>query len=686
MPIRIIFSRTFARIASLGSSAFAVIGFLSASAILFAYLLFRAEGVQSHIVYLWASSIAPFLPFLAAFLSMDSLSDDRRTGRIDNLLSIAIRESDIVLGKYLGILAWVASTLIFSLASNYLIVCAMMPDIASDIRLLSFIPALLILVVQGILWCAISLLMSAFFRHSASAACASLALILALPFCLWKAASAFWPSFRHVVGSFPLFAHISDFSSGLLSVGVLLSYLICTGFALFIAVQRVKMYRLVGRMALTMRSMTVGTVICAFLAAILAVFACSRIRLIVDLPIDGAQTVFSPRTRQVLSELTSGMKVTCFMSRNDSRFRKVSQFLRALKSEAESMGLSRFVLTYVDPRWDLGEAEVLIRRGIEVETIVFESGHRRQAVHLGADFGERACVSAMRALTIAARHRTVYWTVGHAENSVTDYGPFGMSDIVREMTREGYANVRLDLTSSAVPADCSMIVVAGAKDDFSRTELDRIDAYLREGGRLLVLQTRQPSSSLLTLLSSWGITQEPFLVKNYQTLTGSEVVASDFSEHVLSSSLKGSRVTFSNPISFRPSAATVGSVRADGIVFSPLVKVGSSALAVAAERGVETGTDLAIRPTRLVVIGDPLFVSNGPLSARALANRDFFMNCIAYLAGIDMAGSVGIEAGVLASGLDRGGRIRHLVVMALVLPGVLFVLWFFVMVHRRRRT
>ena len=68
-PVRVTWNRTIGRARSLFSTAFAVGGFLAASAALFAFRLDAAEGVNLSVASVWAMGVAPFLPALAAFLA-----------------------------------------------------------------------------------------------------------------------------------------------------------------------------------------------------------------------------------------------------------------------------------------------------------------------------------------------------------------------------------------------------------------------------------------------------------------------------------------------------------------------------------------------------------------------------------------------------------------------------------------
>ena len=108
-------------------------------------------------------------------------------------------------------------------------------------------------------------------------------------------------------------------------------------------------------------------------------------------------------------------------------------------------------------------------------------------------------------------------------------------------------------------------------------------------------------------------------------------------------------------------------------------------VAAAVERGALAGNDLSLRPSRIVAVGDSSFILNAQLAANASANRDFFHNCVAYLAGVDMAAGSGLEPGVLYSGLDREGRMRFLVVAAGAVPIAVFLLLALGIAGRRRR-
>ena len=85
-----------------------------------------------------------------------------------------------------------------------------------------------------------------------------------------------------------------------------------------------------------------------------------------------------------------------------------------------------------------------------------------------------------------------------------------------------------------------------------------------------------------------------------------------------------------------------------------------------------------------MAIGDASFVMNGQLAARANANRDFFLNCVAYLSGTAAVTEAGMEANRLVSGMDRAARARFAIASAAVFPAVMLLVFVGVVRFRRR--
>ena len=683
-PVRATFKRTVGRARRQLTLAFAVCAFLATVGAAFAQALETGDGGAFSLSVLWATSVAPFLPVLAALVGMDVWSAERQSGRIDALLTVAVREGDFVLGKFLGVLAVTLSVVLLSLLLSLGTLRILAPTALAGADAASFALAFLALALQGLLWSAVAVMASACFRQAATAAAAAVLLTVALPRGLWAGLMAWSDAGRTAFGEMPLDAHVVDIASGVLPIGTAGAYLVLTGLALYVATVSVSACRLVGRGAAGRRALTGAAVTLAAVVGVLSTLLFLRVNPSADLVETRVGEDLSARTRSILADTAGDIGVTVFLSRRDPAFRPLSRTLRALKRQAEAVGGARLTLRFVDPNWDVGAAERLVRRNVAKDTVVFEKGRRTVSVAVADGCGERVLASSVRRVSSPPYRRNVYWTVGHGETRFDDYGPFGMSDIARDLSREGFSPAPLDLsTTRKIPGDCALVVVAGARDDFSRAEAGILGDYLKEGGRLLVLLASPKAGGVVSMLPAWGLRPSSRALPEGSTLSGTDRVVTDFADHPVCAPLKGSRIVLERPVVLEPSAVAAVGTGVDRIDFSPLAAVGDAVVVAAVERGVGIGSDLSLRPTRLVVLGDAGFALNGQLVSRASANRDFFLNCAAYLSGAEAHGSGEDELDVFRSGLDRDGSLRLTVVGAAVLPALVFLL--LLAFARRRR-
>jgi len=720
--VRVIFGRTFGMLFRSATSAFSVAGFLALAGGWFVRALMGGDGGTTPIAAIWAVAAVPFLPVLAALLTMRLVAEDRASGRLDLLLTAPVFERDVVFGRFLAALAVQA----VAIGLYLLVPIAVLPSLAGTLRgelsVWSFLPAATALLLQSVLWCAAGLLASACFRHAAAAAFASLLLMLALPHAAFEAAMAWLPVVRARLAAMPFETHIVDFSTGFIRLSTIVFYGVLAVFALFAATKRVARARLCGRAGRGLRWSTRLVSFLAFVFACLVVALAVRLDVTVELPMGSDAAQMSGRTRQILSESHGDVRVTCFLARKAPEFRAVSRLLHGLEGAAEAVAGMRLAVDYVDPRWDFGRAADLVRHGREEGTLVFRRGNREVTLPVrelftgatngvaaagvaGVFAGETACASALQQLAMPFSRETVYWTTGHGETPFDSYDPlYGMSEIAREMRRDGYVLKTLDLAGQvAVPEDCAAIVVAGAREPFSRVETARLGGWMRAGGRLLVLTAAGPNAGVGSYLASAGVKILPHTVVSPRTLSGTDVVARDFAEHVVMRPLRGGTAVFESPV-----ALAQGPQMEEGTVYTELVRTDASAwgesdpqvrpwvhdastepggpfaLAVALERGGGLSKEIALRPTRLVVLGDALFVSNGALTRRANANRDVFLNALAWLAGIDAMTPSRAPGSVVSMDVDRGGWTRLGLAAAGAFPLAVFAAWALLFLRRRR--
>ena len=112
------------------------------------------------------------------------------------------------------------------------------------------------------------------------------------------------------------------------------------------------------------------------------------------------------------------------------------------------------------------------------------------------------------------RQMKAYFVQGHGERDSLGSDRLGYSSVVDAMKRDNYTvdKVVLAQSQAGVPADASVLIIAGPSADYLQPEVDAIRTYLRKGGKALFLldppvgESARTAPTLEALLKEWGIT------------------------------------------------------------------------------------------------------------------------------------------------------------------------------------
>jgi ABC-type uncharacterized transport system involved in gliding motility auxiliary subunit len=200
-----------------------------------------------------------------------------------------------------------------------------------------------------------------------------------------------------------------------------------------------------------------------------------------------------------------------------------------------------------------------------------------------------------------------------------------------------------------VPTNCNLLIIAGASDPLFDAELEKIDKYLLQGGRLLVLfndssinrEAGEEKTHLDKVLAAWGVAVGTSVVHDpdlWQVSTNDMLVSEFNPKHPLVNPLLNSSLFFFRP---RPiGAIKVIGPRADAPRVDALVYSGRRAVAgnsparaypliVAVEKQAPPGVVTERGATRLVVAGNSFFLANAGIDSAG--NRDFADSAINWL-------------------------------------------------------
>jgi hypothetical protein len=296
----------------------------------------------------------------------------------------------------------------------------------------------------------------------------------------------------------------------------------------------------------------------------------------------------------------------------------------------------------------------------------FHPGDAKQDVQVEF-FGEQTLTAALARLAAGKKQARLYVTTGHGELAIDDSDPESRRGlgILAQMLRQLDCRIELlDLADAPhVPHDASLVVVAGGERPWNAAEAEKLEKYLRQGGRALVLvdfhydsRLKRPSpSGLEELCSRFGVTigNDRVVTRNFagQVETASPALPA-VGDHPLVRSMSQAPVTLFECRSLRLSTdvrhwpgkvvpvlvshaaprswadgefGRVGAPEPGG----PNDVDGPVAMALAVERQQERD----VAPV-LVIAGNASFVSNRMLSSPAgRVNASFALSCVNWLRG-----------------------------------------------------
>lgn len=407
---------------------------------------------------------------------------------------------------------------------------------------------------------------------------------------------------------------------------------------------------------------------------------------------DQSQSRLSDRTREVLRALTNEVKVTVYFDSTDVLYTRVTALLKEYKYSSPKIEVelvdytrdpaaakvvkSRYKLTQVSDRnlviFD-GNGRTRFINGSEmsdydVESMMAGQTNEVQRTHFK---GELLFTSALYSI-IASRPLKAYFLRGHGEHAPesTDQGPgySKFSAILRDESNIPFEKLSL-LGAGVVPADCSLLIIAGPTDPIPADELEKSSATSNKAaGRsscsiIFPSAKNRPGKTARCLgrgrgrqpRGRCGKFPRPFRQghrAHRSRRSRHRPVAAKSQLYLLMprsiSRLKGGSSRADAPkieelLLTGPNSIVVTDIRKGVPQSNPaLDQRGSVPLMVAVEKGNIPGVAAERGTSRLAVVGDSFFLQNDAIES--VANRDFAANLAGWL----------VDQNVLLRGLAPG--------------------------------
>ncbi|MEE8483335.1 MAG: GldG family protein [Nitrospinota bacterium] len=192
-----------------------------------------------------------------------------------------------------------------------------------------------------------------------------------------------------------------------------------------------------------------------------------------------AKFTLSPQTMKILKNLRHKIKTIAFVK--DDPLGRVDQ--KRLMEQYEWAG-KNFTWEFVDP-----DKKKLVAEKYKVtryNTYVVERDDGKKKTFIGR-FNEETLTNAIIKV-VSEKAKKAYFTTGHGEKDINGTGGKGYSRLVEGMKKENFEVADIQLFAvEGVPKDAAVLIVAGPSKDLPKSELDKIESYLRSGGKLILM-------------------------------------------------------------------------------------------------------------------------------------------------------------------------------------------------------
>ena len=372
------------------------------------------------------------------------------------------------------------------------------------------------------------------------------------------------------------------------------------------------------------------------------------------------QVKLSPRTLSVVHSITNQIAVTVYYDKTDDWYPTIIALLNEYRSANPNISVKT-----VDYLRDAGEAQKIkeqykLSSTKDKNLVIFDCGGHVKIVNGDAlaqvkleqvpnaterefrrkpiAFNGEMMFTAMLLAVENPKPLKAYFLQGHGEPSLSDSGETDYQKFGAVLAENYIATEPLQLLGdNAVPDDCNLLIIAGPRTAFPEAELQKIDQYLAQGGRLFMLfnyfSIKHPTG-LEPILARWGVNVIPdVVVDRKDTTSGQDVIIYNFSSHPVVNPLTQlalqlilprpvSRVDWQNPPADAPKVDELAfSSPQSTLMGNSTAAPRSYPLMAAIEQKAVSGVATTRGTTRMIVVGDSFFLGNRQIESGA--NRDF---------------------------------------------------------------
>ncbi len=112
--------------------------------------------------------------------------------------------------------------------------------------------------------------------------------------------------------------------------------------------------------------------------------------------------------------------------------------------------------------------------------------------------------------------KVIYFTEGHGEKDIESTDKDGYNFVKGTLTGENYEVKKIFLArEGSIPKDCAALVIVGPTKELLPAELDTIDTYINNAGKVFFLLDPAPSPGMKEYFKKWGVNVRDDFVIDY---------------------------------------------------------------------------------------------------------------------------------------------------------------------------